>query len=249
MRLYQEFASWWPLMSAVEDYEEEAGLYAQALLDHATGPLKTVLELGSGGGHNAAFLKARFDMTLVEPAEGMLEASRALNPECEHVRGDMRTVRLDRTFDGVFVHDAVMYMTTLPDLKAAMETAYIHCRPGGVALFTPDYVRETFRPSTDCGGEDGPTDPDGPGRSMRYLEWTWDPDPTDDTYIVDYAYVLREGDAEPRVVHDRHTEGLFARQTWMDTLREVGFVPHRVPMEHSELEPGSYEGFIGLRPE
>lgn len=249
MRLYDELASWWPLLSAVEDYEEEAGLYARALLDHAGGPLKTMLELGSGGGHNAFYLKARFDMTLADLSEGMLEASRSLNPECAHAQGDMRTLRLDRTFDSVFVHDAVMYMTTVADLKAAMETAFVHCRPGGVVLFAPDYVRETFRPSTDCGGEDGPADRDGPGRSMRYLEWTWDPDPADSTYIVDYVYALREGNAEPRVVHDRHTEGLFARQTWMDTLRAVGFVPHRVPWEHSELEPGTYEGFVGVRPE
>jgi len=47
---------------------------------------------------------------LVDKSPGMLEVSRALNPECEHVEGDMRTVRLGREFDLVFVHDAVAYM-------------------------------------------------------------------------------------------------------------------------------------------
>ena len=37
-----------------------------------------------------------------------------------------------------------MYLTTERDLGLAIETAYIHCRPGGAALFAPDYVRETF---------------------------------------------------------------------------------------------------------
>ena len=103
-------------------------------------PPRTVLELGSGGGNNASHLKARFDMVLVEPSAGMRAVSRALNPECEHIDGDMRTVRLGRQFDAVFVHDAVCYMTTESDLRLAIETAFVHCRPGGVALFAPDFV-------------------------------------------------------------------------------------------------------------
>src|SRR5947199_313515 len=79
-------------------------------------PVHEVLELGSGGGHNAVHLKARFTMTLVDLSAGMLDMSRRLNPECEHHQGDMRTVRLGRTFDAVFVHDAVDYMLTEDDL-------------------------------------------------------------------------------------------------------------------------------------
>jgi hypothetical protein len=48
----------------------------------------------------------------------------------------------------VFVHDAVAYMTTERELRAAIETAFVHCRPGGAALFAPDHVRPgpTARP-------------------------------------------------------------------------------------------------------
>ena len=41
---------------------------------------ETLLELGSGGGNNASFLKMRFDMTLVDLSPGMLEVSRAALP-------------------------------------------------------------------------------------------------------------------------------------------------------------------------
>ena len=61
----------------------------------------------------------------------MLEVSRELNPECEHICGDMREVRLGRQFGAVFVHDAVMYMTTERDLQKTIETAYVYCVPGG----------------------------------------------------------------------------------------------------------------------
>jgi SAM-dependent methyltransferase len=239
LKLYHELADWWPLMSAPEEYAEEAAVYAGLLKDASSGPLRTLLELGSGGGNNASHMKQDFALTLVEPSAGMLAVSRRLNPECEHHQGDMRTFRMDRAFDAVFVHDAVCYMTTIDDLRQAMETAFVHLRPGGVALFCPDATRETFEASTDCGGHDGI------GRAMRYLEWCWLPDPNGSTYTVDYVYALREG-TETRVVHDRHVEGLFTRQQWLDTLRDVGFDAEARRYSHSEVER-PIEVFVGKR--
>jgi SAM-dependent methyltransferase len=241
-KMYEELASWWPLLSSPDEYAEEAAFYGSALEAASARPLRTMLELGSGGGNNASHLKARFEMVLVEPSTGMLAVSRALNPECEHVQGDMRTLRLGRQFDAVFVHDAVCYMTTEADLRAAIETAFVHCTPGGAVLIAPDHVRENFRPSTDHGGHDGDAT-----RGLRYLEWTWDPDPSDTTYLVDYAYLLRSPDGAVRVEHDRHVEGLFARADWLRLLSEAGFEPQVVPFEHSELEPGSHEVFVATK--
>ena len=238
-RLYNELAEWWPLMSAPEDYAEEAAVFSDLLIASGVTPLRTVLELGSGGGNNASHMKTRFALTLVELSPGMLAVSRRLNPECPHHQGDMRSVRLAREFDAVFVHDAICYMSTIEDLRRAMETAFVHCRPGGVALFCPDHVVETFEPSTDHGGHDGD------GRALRYLEWTWDPDPSDTSYLVDYSYLLRTG-TETRVVHDRHVEGLFTRATWLDTLRLVGFEPRVERYTHTEVER-PIEMFLALR--
>ena len=84
-------------------------------------------------------------------------------------------------------------------------------------------------------------------RGLRYLEWTWDPDPADSSYMVDYAYLLRERDGSMRVERDRHIEGLFARADWLRLMAEVGFQPTVVPFEHSELEPGQYEVFVGRK--
>ena len=244
MKMYDDLASWWPLLSAPADYEEEAAFYGQTLAAACDRPPRTVLELGSGGGNNASHLKARFQMVLVEPSAGMRKVSEALNPECEHVAGDMRTVRLGRQFDAVFVHDAVCYMTTEADLRMAIETAFVHCRPGGAVLFAPDYVRENFKPSTDHGGDD--SDRDGSG--FRYLEWVWDPDPSDHTYIVDYVFAVRTPDGNVRAEHDRHIEGLFSRALWLQLLSDAGFEARVVPFEHSELEPGSHEVFVAKRP-
>ena len=133
-------------------------------------------------------------------------------------------------------------MATESDLCQAIETAFVHCAHGGAALFAPDHVRENFRPSTDHGGHDGP------GRALRYLEWTWDPDPSDTSYVVDYAYLLRTSDGTARVEHDRHIEGLFSRADWIRLLTAAGFDAHVVAFEHSELEPGQHEVFVARRP-
>lgn len=244
--MYADLADWWPLVSHPEEYREEAGVFRAALEGSGVQPLRSVLELGSGGGSNASHLKARFDMTLVDLSEGMLAVSRALNPDCRHELGDMRTVRLGRTFDAVFVHDAIQYMVTEADLRAAFETAFLHCRQGGVALFVPDETEETFEEGTDHGGHDG-DGPPGSRRALRYLEWSHDPDPDDGSYLVDYVFALREGDGPPRVVTDRHRLGLFPRATWLRLLRETGFEPALLPFRLSDVQR-ELEFFLARRP-
>ncbi len=242
-KLYDELARWWPLVSAPAEYAYEAAFYRQALLGVCDGPVRTVLELGSGGGNNASHLKEQFQMTLVDCAPGMLAVSRALNPESEHLEGDMRTIRLGRRFDGVFIHDAIGAMTTEADLRDALRTAYDHCRPGGAAVFAPDHLRETFQASTHHGGHDGDD-----GRGLRYVEWTWDPDPNDTTCQADYAFLLREADGQVRVEHDRLVDGLFARSVWLGLLAEVGFIAEVHRLEHNDPEDGINEVFVARRP-
>jgi hypothetical protein len=135
------------------------------------------------------------------------------------------------------VHDAVCYMTTLGDLQKAIDTAAVHCACGGTVIFLPDFVSETFEPGTEDGGEDAPD-----GRGFRYLGWTWDPDSRDTTYIVDYAFLLREANGDVRAVHDRHLEGLFPRATWLKAFASAG-LPAR-----SDLDEWGRDVFIARKP-
>jgi SAM-dependent methyltransferase len=196
--MYDELAVWWPLLSPPSEYEEEA---ADLLGRLAATPGATLLELGSGGGSLASHLKHHFRMTLTDRSPAMLRVSQEANPECEHLQGDMRTLRLSRQFDLVLIHDAIMYATTPAAVQATLRTAAAHCKPGGTIVVLPDYIRENFVPGVDYGGHDA-----ADGRGLRYLEWRQDPDPSDDTYVVDYAFLLRERDGMMRVDHDRHEE-------------------------------------------
>ena len=237
--LYGELAPWFHLLTSPEqdDYAEEAALVLGLLRENVDGPLETLLELGSGGGNMASHLKRDLRLTLTDLSPRMLDESKRINPEAEHLEGDMRTLRLGRTFDGVLVHDAISYLLTDADLRAAFETAFVHLRPGGAAVFAPDHITEAFETGTDEGGHDGRD-----GRALRYLEWTFDPDPSDTTYHVDMAMILREADGSVQVHHDRHTLGLFPRATWLDLLAGVGFEPF------TTNDPWERDVFFGKRP-
>ena len=217
MRLYGELAEWFHHLTHPSDYEDEARDYARFILDALPGA-RTMLELGSGGGNNASHMKQHFEMTLTDLSEEMLALSRTINPELEHIQGDMRTLRLGRTFDAVFVHDAISFMLTAEDLAAAITTAFVHTRPGGVALFATDGTLETFEADTDHGGHDLPD-----GRSLRYLEWSRAPTPGATEYETDYALLLREGDGSVRVELDRQQFGVFPHATWVTILEGAGF--------------------------
>jgi len=241
LHLYTELADWYHLLSAPADYAEDARIYLDLLTQAAGAPPATLLELGSGGGNNASHYRRYVAATLVDLSPEMLALSQRLNTDCEHVQGDMRSIRLGRTFDAVLVQDAIMYMTSEDDLRASMATAFAHCRPGGAALFAPDYVRETFAPATTHGGHDSV------GRALRFLAWIWDPDPSDTTYVADFSYLLHENGQAMRTLYERHVFGLFARSDWLRLLQEVGFQATVRPFEHSELPPGAVEVFVATR--
>ncbi len=241
MRMYNELAPWFHLVTSPGSYEAEAAHIIQLADTACEGPAKTLLELGSGGGNNASHLKHRFACTLTDLSEHMLEVSRRLNPECEHLLADMRTMRLERQFDVVLAHDAIAYMTRREDLSAAITTVAAHLRPGGVAILTPDAVAETFSPGTSHGGHDGPD-----GRALRYLEWIHDRNVDDTTYHMDFVFLIQEPGQPLRVEHDHHTLGLFSRATWLDLIQASGLQVIDVSIE--DPHAGEHEVFVARRP-
>jgi len=254
-RLYRELASWWPLISPPEEYTEEAAYLAAVLGSAAAVPVREVLDLGSGGGHVAAHLKDKFTLTLVDISADMLAVSRQLNPESAHRQGDMRTLRLNRTFDAVLVHDAIDYITTQADLRAVIETAFEHCRPGGIAVFVPDYVKDTFAELAGAGG--GGTDT--AGRQATFRERTWDPEPADDWVQAEYEFILRAADGTVEVIRETHRLGAFSHAVWAELLADAGFEAERdAPPEAGRAAGGGKDQprpghrpdnlFVGHRP-
>jgi SAM-dependent methyltransferase len=244
-RLYRDLAPWWPLLSPVGEYGADAAALERVFASGPV-PVRTVLDLGSGGGHVAAYLAERFDLTLVDRSAEMLAVSRDLNPGCEHIEGDMLTLRLRRTFDAVLIHDAVDYVITEGDLLKVVQTAFEHCRPGGIAVFAPDHCADTFRPGKGGGGTS-----DDAGNQAVFRERTTDPDPADEWIECEYEFILRPAGGSEQVVRETHRLSAFRASTWMRVLRAAGFEPE--PGNVAALYAGPSADdlqnlFIGRRP-
>lgn len=240
MKLYQELATWWPLLSPHTEYEEEAHLFLKIIRQYHPA-VKEALEFGSGGGSNAFYLKKYFSMTLTDLSPDMLAVSRQLNPDCPHMQGDMRTIEVGSQFDLVFIHDAITYFTDKSDLLAIMKNAKKHLKPDGLLFIMPDEYTETFEPRTDHGGVDKD------GRGIRYLEWTYDSDPEDHMLETEYAYVMRDRDGKVTHEHDSMKGGLFSMPEWEELLREAGFQAHFERVVFSD-DPRSFFGIAATQP-
>ena len=53
-RMYTDLADWFHLVTAPEEYAEEADFYFRTMAQASDRPLRSILELGAGAGNNAS---------------------------------------------------------------------------------------------------------------------------------------------------------------------------------------------------
>ena len=217
-RLYDDLAWLWPIVSPPEDYREECAEYRRLIEQRSRRPVRSLLHLGCGGGHHDYHLQRHFAVTGVDRSPAMLALARRLNPGVTYRTGDLREARLDEAFDTVVLFDAVAYMCSPDDLRAAFETAFAQLRPGGVFLTVVEATPERFRQNRTWTSVHTAGDTE-----VVLVENVYDPDRSDTTYEVTFLYLIRR-DGGLTMEADRHTCGLFALRTWLDLLTEVGFV-------------------------
>lgn len=232
-RLYTDLAHLWPYLSPPEHYIEETQtlreLIDEALGDPPANKQWSLLELGAGGGHSTVHLKTYYDVTASDLSPQMLAHCNALNPEVPTIQGDMRTLRLNQSFDVVLICDAIDYMTTKDDAVAALKTIAAHLRPGGVALFAPTYTRETFTDG-DTADDTAMLPDDEP---LTYFSFVHDPDPADTTFEMILLYLIRDAQTRQiQTIEDRHTCGLFSIQDWQDMAAEAGLDVEALAEQH-----------------
>lgn len=217
MRMYSDLAWLWPVVSPPEDYAEEVEQAVRLIEAHTEIPVHTLLDLGCGGGHNDRWFKQHFRVTGVDLSPAMLDLARQLNPECNYYAGDMRSVRLDETFDAVFVADSIDYMLSEADLLQAFTTAYTHLRPGGIFFTYAEEYRERFVQNETISDTNARGD-----LEVALIENSYDPDVGDTTYEYTLIYLVRSA-GKLKVELDHHILGVFSLSTWEALLQQAGF--------------------------
>ncbi|MFQ5797683.1 MAG: class I SAM-dependent DNA methyltransferase [Bacteroidota bacterium] len=230
-RLYGDLAWIWPIISPPQDYAEETEHFCRLIREQSRIEVKTLLDLGRGGGHNDFTLKKHFELTGVDASTAMLALAKQLNPDVAYSCGDMRTVQLGKTFDAVTIFDSISYMTKEEDLRAAFASAFMHLEPGGVFLTFAEETSERFEQNRTRCSKHAQS-----GVEIILVENIFDPDPTDTMYVTTFVFLIRRGE-QFKVETDRHLSGIFKMEVWLGLLREIGF-----KVMQSEFTPPGLEG-------
>jgi SAM-dependent methyltransferase len=219
-RLYKDLTWTWPIISPPEHYIKESEQIKILIRKFSKIPVKTLLNLGCGGGHVDWFLKKYFAITGIDISRSMLQLAKQLNPEVTYLKGDMRNVRLHTTFDAVLIHDSINYMLTKKDLKAAFKTGYYHLKPGGVFVtFVEEHGRLEQNKTHYLHGKKDTIE-------ITFIEHYYDPNPKDSLYECTFIYLIRKN-KKLEIHTDRHLCGIFDLKTWMLLLKKVGFTVKR----------------------
>ena len=244
-RLYHDLAWVWPIISPPQEYVEETGRLCAIIREYSLIEARTLLHLGCGGGHQDYTLKKHFRVTGVDVSESMLELARGLNPEVIYLLGDMRTLRLEQSFDAVTLLDSVNYMVTAEDLRAAFATAFAHLKPGGVFVTIAELTRESFQQNWTCSSTHVRGDIE-----VAFIENHYDRDPGDTSCEVTFVYLIRRA-GELKTEIDRHLCGVFPLDTWKSALKETGFEVSRKELTYlipRDSDAQSYNMFVCVKP-
>ncbi len=220
---YNELAWTEPIVAPPELLSDEIELYCRLIRENSLIEPKTLLHLASGAGIGDYTFKKHFAVTGVDISKGMLEVARQINPEVTYHFGDMRTVDLGEKFDAVAIPDAIGYMTTVEDLRRALQNASKHLNPGGVLMITA-HMKEEFRENNFA--YSGTRD----DLDVTVFENNYIPDPKGTIYEATIVYLVRRS-GELTVYTDRHIIGLFDSQVWYDLFSELALEVKQVALK------------------
>ncbi len=240
-RLYAELSWLWPLWGDFEEYRAETEALGEAARRRAMGPVRTLLDAGCGGGKNLRHFRQQFETTGLDRSEAMLALARKLNPGVPLICADLRDFDLGRTFDAIYLNDALPHLTSQADLARAFACSSRHLRPGGVLLAVAEFTKERFAQNATAvtAGARRPGQPE-----VIFIENNFDPDPADETFETTVLYLIRES-GRLRIERDGWRCGLFPFAAWTEALAASGL---KVAIEAPLPGFGDLPLLVGVKP-
>jgi SAM-dependent methyltransferase len=130
-----------------KDYAAEAATIERIVRERSP-QARTLLDVACGTGKHLEQLHTTFECEGVDLDEGLLAVARERVPDIPLHEGDMRDVRLGRTFDVVTcLFSAIGFVGSLDELEAAARTLAAHLAPGGVLLVEPWFEPHEWVPN------------------------------------------------------------------------------------------------------
>lgn len=140
--VFDAYAAYYDLLYQDKDYSAETQFVHDQLVKYGVPEKASLLELGCGTGkHAEGFARLGYRLRGVDMSQAMVNVANARKPadvagQLEFAVGDVRDVRVDKSFDAVIsLFHVASYQTTNTDLSSMFQTAAAHLKPGGVFLF------------------------------------------------------------------------------------------------------------------
>ncbi|HOJ78366.1 MAG TPA: class I SAM-dependent methyltransferase [Bacillota bacterium] len=147
METFAEYSQYYNLLYRDKDYPSESN-FIHNLIQSLKPDAKTILDLGCGTGRHAKLLSDKgYSLHGVDRSNSMLEIARSENKDIPFTLGDIRSVRLNQTFDvAIALFHVISYQTSNQDLYQSLKTVFHHLVPGGLLIFDcwygPTVLRE-----------------------------------------------------------------------------------------------------------
>ncbi|MFT4311830.1 MAG: class I SAM-dependent DNA methyltransferase [Candidatus Woesearchaeota archaeon] len=126
-----------------KDYKLEVRKIRAIASKHGNHDNKTLLDIGCGTGTHLMLLENYYNCIGIDPFEEMLEHARKKTKKTTFIQADMRTLRLNKTFDVIIsLYSAISYSGTYPVFREVMENIYNHLNPGGVVIIDPFFQKD-----------------------------------------------------------------------------------------------------------
>ena len=238
MTIFETYSQFYDLLYAEKNYDAECEFLESVWKRYIDREVRSILDLGCGtGGHALPLAGKGYAVTGVDLSPAMLaiagEKAQTNGIKVEWQTGDIRTIRLQRTFDAVISMFAVIgYQTENQDVSDAFETARIHLEPGGLVIFDV-----WFGPAVLT---DRPTDririvDQGDTRVIRFSQPEFDL--MCHTVSVNYSLLQLREDVILRRVTESHKMRFFFPQELSYFLSQAGFrVLKFCPLLHPDEE-------------
>lgn len=143
MAVFGNYSKYYNLLYKDKDYAGEADYVHRLIQTHRPGA-QSILDLGCGTGrHDLLLAQKGYQIVGVDISGDMLAVARsqiaagaARSESVYFQEGDIRSVRLDRSFDAVIsLFHVISYQTQNEDLLAAFKTVRCHLNSTGVFVF------------------------------------------------------------------------------------------------------------------
>ncbi|MGD8978999.1 MAG: class I SAM-dependent methyltransferase [candidate division WOR-3 bacterium] len=150
IRFYNELASLYDFICTPENRKRDVAVLERIIKRHVKSKGKELLDVACGTGLEDSYLKKNFNVTGLDLNTAVLRIARKRNPEITYLQGDMRTFRIDKTFDIITCFDAMCYLRNYRDLRQTLANFHRHLKPGGLLIFyiDPVFLKEHFKQET-----------------------------------------------------------------------------------------------------